>query len=194
MPCLRRNKVRVSSRTRSAPQTARRRLFRSPSSPARAYWVMKVSVESRMVAPDSANAPHDFARLQRGGMADHLHPRDQRQQHPHRQAEAMKHGQGIEQHIAVIKVDMGAHLGDIGQDVLMAERHALGMAFGAGGEKDRGRLVVPGFAGQRARARGCRPNRSACRTGKVWPAHPPDRPARRLRRWLPPHLPAFPVR
>ena len=36
----------------------------------------------------------------------------------HRQAEAMKDGQGIEQDIAVVKIDMGAHLGDIGQQIV----------------------------------------------------------------------------
>ncbi len=71
-----------------------------------------------MVAPGFPDAAHDLARLQRRGMADHFHARDQRQKHADRQAEAVKDGQGIEQHVAVIKIDMGAHLGDIGQDVV----------------------------------------------------------------------------
>ena len=111
-----------------------------------------------------ADPAHDLARLQRGGMAHHLHPRDQRQQHADRQSETMKDGQGIEQHVAVVKIDMGAHLGDIGQQIFVAKRHALGFAFGAGGEKDRrGFLWDRAFAASSAGQQPAGQPRPACR-------------------------------
>ncbi len=56
----------------------------------------------------------------------------------------MEDGQGIEHHIAVIEIDMGAHLGDIGEKVFVTERHAFGLAFGARGEQDRRGFLVRG--------------------------------------------------
>ena len=64
-----------------------------------------------------ADAAHDFACGCSGvGWQTTFTPAISGRMMPHHQAEAMEGGQGIEQHIAGVKIDMGAHLGDIGQD------------------------------------------------------------------------------
>ena len=56
--------------------------------------------------------------------------------------ETVKGGQGIEQHIVVIKINMGPHLRHIGKNILVGQHHALGLAFGARGKQHHGRFFV----------------------------------------------------
>ena len=178
MPYLRRTKARVSSRTRSAPHTARRKRVEIAGFAGAGILVDESVGGEQDGGAVAADAAHDLARLQGRGMAHHLHARDQRQQGADRQAEAMEHGQGIEQHIARIKVDMGPHLGHIGQDIGVGKRHALGLAFGAGGEQDRRRSCRDRVAPPPGAATACPPPRSACPAGKDRRAHLPDRRSR----------------
>ena len=84
-------------------------------------------------------------------MGHHFHPGDQRQKCADRQAETVEDGQGIEQHVCGIKIDMSAHLRGICQDVGMGQRHPLGLALGARGEQDRRGVIGRGLGGDHAR-------------------------------------------
>ena len=124
--------------------------MRSPCSPARAYCEMNVSVDSRIVAFEFAYAPHDFLRLQRRRMADHLDAQKQRHQHADRQTETMKGRQRIEQDVRLVQSQMRAHLLDIRQQIPVRERDALRFALGAGSEKDHRRRRMQRVRGHQA--------------------------------------------
>ena len=118
-----------------------------------------------------ADAAHDFARLQGRRMEHRLDAEEQRHQRADRQPEAVKGRQRIEQDVARVERNMRAHLFDIGQQIDMAKRHALGIAFGARGEEDDGRRLVQRSRGDQRRheladrrPRSCRPGVRFSRT------------------------------
>ena len=115
-----------------------------------------------------ADAAHDLFRLQRCGVCHHLYACDQRQERADRKPKAMEDRQGIEQHIGGIKIDMGTHLRHIGEDVHMAQCHALGLTFGAGGEQDHGRFVRIGLGRQSMRHQLARHRRQLVAQGKLF--------------------------
>ena len=169
----RRGSRRAPARRRTPPGAG---LSRSPGSPARAYWVMKVSVESRMVAPCSRMRRTISCGCSGVGWQTTFTPAISGSSDPHRQPEAMKGGQGIEQHVAGVEIDMGAHLRHIGQNIVVDSATPLGspsvpevnrIAAGLSGSRP---APPPGRGSEIARQR-----RAACRRATASRAHLPDR-------------------
>ncbi len=98
----------------------------------------------------------DLLGVQRRGVFKRLQPLQQGQQHPAGQTEAVEGRQRIEHHPVGIQVDVGRHLTRIGDQILLAEHHALGCAEAAGGEQDHARRIRIGLhaeaLGRHARA------------------------------------------
>ena len=69
--------------------------------------------------------------MQRRGVEEGLHPGQQRQQQPAGEAEGMEDRQGVEHHVSRVEIEQRAHLIAIGQDIGVAQHHALGRALRA---------------------------------------------------------------
>ncbi len=88
---------------------------------------------------------HD-AVVQRRGVVEGAHAGEQRQQRAAGQAERVEHRHGVEHAVGGVEVDHRGDLGDVGQDVAVAEHDALRRPFRPAGEQhDRGGI------GRRAR-------------------------------------------
>ena len=139
MPYLRRRSARVSSRTRSAPHTASLEALKVARL-ARAGILEDEGIGGQKDGgAGRADAADDLARLEGRGMAaPPLPPAISGSSVPPSARNNGRRAAGLNTTSLGIELDMGAHLGDIGQDVAVAQRHALGLALGARGEQDGG--------------------------------------------------------
>ena len=79
--------------------------------------------------------------MQGVGIKQRPHSVQNRQECSARQAKRMEHRQGVQDPVGRVEVDPRRHLSAVGQEVAVAQRHALGRAFRSGGEEDRRGLV-----------------------------------------------------
>ena len=93
---------------------------------------------------DGVGDLRDDAVVQRRGIEEGPGAGEKRQQQPAGQPEGVEDRQGVEDHVGRVEVDPRRELVAVGQDVGVAEHHALGRALGAGGEEHHRR--VPGIA------------------------------------------------
>ena len=86
----------------------------------------------------------DLFGVERRRILERLQPLQQRQDDAAGQAETVECRQRVEHDPGRIKVDVGRDLSGIGDQVLLAQHHALGRAEAAGGEQDDARRVRVG--------------------------------------------------
>ncbi len=82
--------------------------------------------------------------MQRAGILHGPDAFDQRQQQPARHANGMEHRQRIEEGLEPGQVNVFGNLGNVGQDVAMAQHDTLRLAFRPGREQNDGRIVGTG--------------------------------------------------
>ena len=129
------------------PQIAHRggEFFRARHDIAQAEEIVGMG-ELGVVGEEGAGAEHhaaiavvghfrNDAVVQRRGIEEQVHAGHDRQQRAAGEAEGMEDRQRVEHFVFGREVDDGAYLRDVGQQRAMRQHHALGLAFGAGGEQ-----------------------------------------------------------
>ena len=79
--------------------------------------------------------------VQGRGIEKDAHAEDQRQYHADGEPERMEHRQHVEHFVLAAEIDAGGALRGVRQHVAVGEHDALGHAFRAGREQDRGPIV-----------------------------------------------------
>ena len=162
----------VSSRTFSAPQTMNFRPDRSSGSAARAYWLTKVSVASRIEASVSFTSGGICLMCSGEGYWNAFMPGQHRQQHAAGQAEAVEGRQRVEQHPGRVERRCGRRPGaTLATRLAWVSTTPARRAEAAGGEQDHAGIVGPGRRRGTARDRRRRQRRSSLSARPIAGAH-----------------------
>ncbi|MNX84886.1 hypothetical protein D3C86_1167030 [compost metagenome] len=93
----------------------------------------------------------DLLGVQGRGVFKRLHPLQQRQDDPARQTQGVEGRQRVEHHPLGLQVDVGRDLAGVGDQIALAQHHALGRAEAARGKKDHARRIGIGLHAEATR-------------------------------------------